>query len=78
MEDESLVKLLKPAFRWSLIVSASGALVATVVPPTNAIIRAYVMVEGSKVINAPNAEKATAELLKRVDALIGKIGKGDD
>lgn len=49
--------------------------VATLLPSMSDLTRAYVMVEGSKIVTAENATKATAEIVKRVDELIGKIGE---
>lgn len=46
-------------------------------PTQQQVLRAYMMVEGAKVVTAPNAEKALAEFTKRVDAIIGKINEGD-
>lgn len=55
----------------------AGALAfVALVPSSESLLRAYLMVEGSKIVTAQNAAKATAEIVKRVDTLISKIGGG--
>lgn len=51
------------------------AVVAAVLPNTSDLLKAYVLVEGSKLVTAENAQTATQEIVKRVDALIGAITK---
>jgi hypothetical protein len=48
-------------------------LVAAAVPSTESLLRAYVMVEGSKIVHAENAEAASKALLERVDKLIAAV-----
>lgn len=59
------------AFWISIIVFSIGALT----PSKEGLIKAYFIVEGSKVVNAPNADKFAKELSKKADDLIKAIEK---
>jgi hypothetical protein len=43
------------------------AIVSALLPTTDRLLRAFLMVEGSKLVTAENAEKATGEIVKRID-----------
>jgi hypothetical protein len=47
---------------------------ATFIPDQKSVLRAYLMLEGSKVINAENAEVAIEDFGNKVDRLIDAIG----
>lgn len=47
----------------------------TLVPAKRELIEAYVMVQASKVATADNAQKAVDGAMKRIDALIERLGK---
>ena len=50
---------------------------AVLTPSRRGILEAYFMVEGVKVVNAQNAEKAIDEFTKRVDRIIDVLEKSD-
>lgn len=54
--------------------SIALAIVAGFVPSRDALIRAYLMVEGSKLVTADNAQKTTEEIVKRIDAVLARFG----
>jgi len=65
------------AFLWAkraIGAAVVAGLLGALTPTTETLLRAYVLVEGSKLVNAPNAQKAADEIMKRVDSLIGKVG----
>ncbi len=45
-------------------------LIASLMPTQESLTRAYLMTEGAKVITAQNAEKAIAEMTKRIDKVL--------
>lgn len=55
-------------------IAGIAAAVAALTPTGDSIMRAYLMVEGSKLVTAKNAEKVTDEIVKRVDKVIEQIG----
>jgi hypothetical protein len=75
--DADAAQVRSTAFSWAkrgIAAAVVAGLLGALTPTTETLLRAYVMVEGSKLVNAPNAQKAADEILKRVDALIGKVG----
>ena len=63
---ERYMKTIKVVAPLALFIFTIGFLV----PSQNNIIKAYLMVEGSKVITADNATEASSEIVKRVDILM--------
>jgi len=50
--------------------------VAALCPSTENVLKAYALVEGSKVINAPNAEKAAEAIGQRFDHFLDIVDRG--
>jgi hypothetical protein len=50
-------------------------LLGVLIPTTDTLIKAYVMVEGSKIVNADNAEVAAKEVTARVDRVLDYLLK---
>jgi len=75
--EEDLREPAKKAFRISVVAVVVSMAITTFVPTPRSLLHAYLLVEGRKVINAPNAEKAADEFVKRLDMLIEKLPQGD-
>lgn len=58
------------------IACAVSTVIRAFIPSPDALLKSYLMIEGSKLVTAENAGKATEEIVKRVDTLISKIGGG--
>lgn len=68
-----MVRKVGPKAAWTFALSLAAVALA---PSSESLLRAYIMVEGSQLVTAKNGEKAAAEIVKRVDTLISKIGGG--
>lgn len=66
-------ELVRKVVKITLPLAACAVLISTLIPDTKSLLRAYMMVEGSKVLNSDNAETVSKEILKRVDSVIGHI-----
>lgn len=65
----------------SLFTIVSGILffvLGWLVPRQNDIVKAYLMIEGSKIITADNAEEASKEIIKKVDIVLDGVFKNED
>jgi hypothetical protein len=58
------------------VLSAGFALLSGLCPTTENVLKAYALVEGSKVINAPNAELAAEAVGKRFDRFLDIVDRG--
>ena len=63
-------------FKTTLICSVVFWFIAALFPSTKAVLTAYALVEGSKVINADNAEMAADAVGKRFDKFLDIVDKG--
>lgn len=68
-QAEGAARFVRVLFPAALVLLPLGLLT----PSTDAMLKAYLMVEGSKIVNAKNAETTTKEIVKRVDRLIDAI-----
>lgn len=73
-EYPTLKRMIKLSAR-TLIISITIVLISLSFPSRNSILKAYIMVEGSKVANANNSEKAIEETLKRIDRFLDIVEK---
>ena len=63
------------ALKRSVPIVLCAVAIAALMPSQDALIKSYLMVEGSKVATADNAQKAVDGAMKRIDALIERLGK---
>lgn len=61
---------LKVPCKWVAAVAVVSAILSALVPSTESLLKAYLLVEGSKIITADNAQEASKEILKRVDNML--------
>ena len=66
-----VAKHMKPV----MIICAIIAIIGALVPSRRDLVESYLMIHGSKVVTAENAEKAIDGTVKRIDKLIEKIGQ---
>lgn len=62
-------------FRWAAPTAAVLLPLAVLVPSSEDLKQAYIMLEAPKVLNAPNAERAAKDLSGKLDRLIEALGK---
>jgi len=74
-EQAKLIAVGKWVAKPVLLALACAFAIVGFVPSTDSLLRAYLMVEGSKLVTAENAEKATGEIVKRIDKVIAQIGE---
>lgn len=80
LRQEGLFAVYEPKVRRFSIIMLSLAIVfrlsSGLFPTTENVLKAYALIEGSKVINAPNAEAAATAIGKRFDKFLDIVDKG--
>ena len=80
LRQEGLFAVYEPKVRRFSITMLSLAIVfrlsSGLFPTTENVLKAYALIEGSKVINAPNAEAAATAIGKRFDKFLDIVDKG--
>ena len=80
LRQEGLYAVYEPKVRRFSIIMLSLAIIfrfsSGLFPTTENVLKAYALIEGSKVINAPNAEAAATAIGKRFDKFLDIVDKG--
>lgn len=80
LRQEALYAVYEPKVRKFSITMLVFAIVfrlgSGLFPTTENVLKAYALIEGSKVINAPNAEAAATAIGKRFDKFLDIVDKG--